>query len=272
MRHALVLTLVVLVGVPVFGQPAESDDKADATPDFLQTDPGSGFAESGSQFCAPASVSNSLMYLADHGYGKLRPQAKTAKEAQAQIIRTLGSSEYMNTNPSIGTSPSEVTLGVRKYLQEHGCAIERLEYQGWRPGPDGNEAEHHHPDLRALKQVLANPRGAVWLNVGWYTHDAESDEYARDGGHWVTAVGYRGDTLLVHDPSPRAGAEAWTQDVTVGTIASGELTGDNKGLPQPAAGYLRLGGEMSLPERADTCILDGVVLLVLGGGHGGDEE
>jgi hypothetical protein len=229
-------------------------------PDFLQTDREAGFANSGSQFCAPTAVSNSLMWLAANGYEDLRP-AGSAKKAQIAMIRKLSGAGFMKTSPSTGTGVAEVLRGVEAYVGEAGYGLGELAYEGWRPASDEFVASEH-PSLDDIKVSVADDQSAVWLNVGWYKYDDESDEYLRKGGHWVTVVGYDGDHLLIHDPSPSAGSGIRTQRISLDELASGTLTGDYQNLPRSAEGYFEVGGEMAI-ARGWTCILDGAVFLTL---------
>lgn len=140
---------------------------------------------------------------------------------------------------------------------------------------EAHAAAIHGPGERAragdwIKRGLSG-RGAVWLHVGWYDHDASDDEYRRLYGHWVTLVGHgvREDgtpdasVLILHDPSPRAGVEPSNEFVLVEPIASGRLRGRNRGLPRAAKGYLKMTGGMHVRADADVGILDGVVVLEL---------
>jgi hypothetical protein len=75
-------------------------------------------------------------------------------------------------------------------------------------------------------------------------------------------VGYNGDDLLIHDPSPRAGAGFSTQRISLETIEEGRLTGRQANLPRSAKGYFIVGGEMKVSKNV-TCILDGAVVMTL---------
>lgn len=257
----LVLTLsLTLACVDLAAQPAVHRAKAAEVPDFLQTDREAGFAKAGSQFCAPTAVSNSLMWLAENGYEDLRP-AGGAKKAQIAMIKQLSGSDYMKTNPSIGTDVAQVLAGVEAYVTEAGYSISELTYEGWRPVP-AESSSGKYPNLDDIKATVADDQSAAWLNVGWYVYDEESEEYERVGGHWVTVVGYDHDDLLIHDPSPSAGSGFRTQRISLEELTEGRLTGNQRNLPRSAKGYYEVGGEMAVAS-GKTCILDGVVLLTL---------
>jgi hypothetical protein len=260
MRIVVFTASLFLLSSGLFAQPAVYRAKASAIPDFLQTDREAGFARSGSQFCAPTAISNSLMWLAGHGYQNLRPSG-SAKAAQIAMIRKLSGPRFMKTSPSIGTDASEVLAGVETYVDEAGYTISELQYEGWRPVPE-DVAASEYPDLDDIKAAIADDHSAVWLNVGWYSYDEESGDYVRNGGHWITVVGYDHDDLLIHDPSPAAGEGFRTQRVTLEELTEGRLTGQQRNLPRSAEGYYEVGGEMAVAS-GKTCILDGVVLLTL---------
>ena len=258
MRKLLLQVIAVSLVCSAAAAQTSHRAKASQIPDFLQTDRDAGFANAGSQFCAPTAVSNSLMWLADHGYEELR--SGSGKKAQIAMIRELSGRGYMNTSPTVGTDAAQLIAGVEAYVTAAGYTISELSYEGWRPVP-ADAAAGEYPVLDDIRTYAADDSSAVWLNVGWYTYDEESGNYARNGGHWVTVVGYEGDDLLIHDPSPSAGTTFRTQRITLEEITEGELTGNQRNLPHSAAGYYEVGGEMA--KGSKTCILDGVVFLTL---------
>jgi hypothetical protein len=261
MRPVLVSAIALFFSLSDgLAQPVSHRARASEVPDFLQTDREAGFAKSGSQFCAPTAVSNSLMWLAANGYEDLRPPG-SAKKAQIAMIHKLSGPRYMKTSPSIGTDVSRVLSGVEAYVEEAGYAIGELTYEGWRPASD-EHAAGEYPSLDDIRASAADDQSAVWLNVGWYKYDEESEEYARKGGHWVTVVGYDGDDLLIHDPSPSAGSGFRTHRISLEELAAGTMTGNEQNLPRSAEGYYEVGGEMAVAEGW-TCILDGAVFLTL---------
>ncbi|HYC93907.1 MAG TPA: hypothetical protein VEO54_32200 [Thermoanaerobaculia bacterium] len=254
----VVRVCLVLAALPLSAQSSHRA-KEWKTPDFLQTDREAGLSNAGSQYCAPTAVSNSLMWLAANGYEDLRPEG-TAKRAQISMIRKLASLKYMKTSPSIGTDPAQLLQGIEAYVTDAGYAIAELSHEGWRPVPEDYDAGEF-PVLDDIRGAIADDQSAVWLNVGWYDYDDESGDYARTGGHWVTVVGYDGDDLLIHDPSPAAGSGFRTHRITLEELAEGQLTGRQANLPRSAEGYYEVGGEMATGGK--TCILDGVVFLRL---------
>ena len=262
MRILLVVLSLILFSVPAYAKRNTYRAKVARTPDFLQTDRDAGFANSGSQYCAPTAVSNSLMALAAGGYDELRPAGIVgSKRAQIAMIRSLSAS--MKTSAAIGTDASQLLRGVEAYVTEAGYSIAELSYEGWRPVPSDYEAGEV-PDLDDIRTAIADDQSAVWLNVGWYTWNEDTEAYVRNGGHWVTVVGYDGDDLLIHDPSPAAGSGSGvrTQKISIEELTEGTLAGKQTNLPRSAEGYYELGGEMAV-AAGKTCILDGAVFLRL---------
>ena len=198
------------------------------------------------------------MWLAANGYDELRP---SGGDKRAQIAMIRGLSKAMSTSAAVGTDAAQLLRGVESYVTEIGYGIEELSYEGWRPVPSDYEAGEL-PVLDDIRTYIADERSAVWLNVGWYKWDEDSGDYARKGGHWVTVVGYDGEDLLIHDPSPSAGSGFRTQRVSLEEIAEGQLTGNQKNLPRDATGYYEVGGEMAV-AAGYTCIVDGAVFLRL---------
>ncbi|KPK57907.1 MAG: hypothetical protein AMK73_09680, partial [Planctomycetes bacterium SM23_32] len=197
-------------------------------PDMLQTDPHARLPDGGKAYCGPVAVSNSLVWLDAVGFPDMVPDVRSPSAAQADLARLLGSAGYMNTDPTAGTGPAGVLLGVQRYVRERLYQYERLEYQGWRPHPAEFRTGVAVPELSFMQEGILGA-GAVWVNIGWYTYDRRRDEYRRVGGHWVTMVGYGEDEegrphphiIIVHDPAPRAGVHPAHEYVLLRQIQSG---------------------------------------------------
>jgi len=248
--------------------PAVFTGHIDQIPDLLQTEPRADFEGSGKAFCAPVSVSNSLVWMHRMGLASFLDSTQPEKQAQIALVKRLAGSKYMNTDSKTGTGPEGVLRGLQRYLEEKEVSNARLLYQGWRPVSRQFSRHNKRPNLASLRRILYR-NGGVWLNLGWYTYDEIRDEYQRTGGHWVTLVGYGEDEqgkpnpkiLILHDPSPRAGSDPSSQHVVLRLLRSGTLTGDKTGLPRKAAGFYKLEEGMNLREGADVAILDGAVAL-----------
>ncbi len=229
----------------------------EAIPDYLQIDTAfGGLPGKGRQYCAPVSVSNSLLWFAENGWPQLSELNGDRRRNQFVLARELGSTRFMNTRVESGTGPAQVCEGVEKFLWDRGVPRAGLRYQGWRPVHrrfrDGDQ-----PNPEELVKGLA-PNRAVWLNIGWYTYNEKRDEYHRDNGHWITLAGHERDSsgaivLIVHDP----GSHMKTERIRLEPIRSGRLTGDIMGLPRKAEGFFRTG------LYSSRGIIDGAVILEL---------
>ncbi|QDT49875.1 hypothetical protein Pan258_39300 [Symmachiella dynata] len=233
-----------------------ADRRIQMTPDLAQSQadlPRKGYA-----YCAPVSASNGLALLATQGYPQLMP------DGQLQLVKTLGSPDFMKTDDQDGTSANDLLSGLAHYIKTCGYEVESLEYQGWRPINDRFTRIPGHADAPKVVNGLQE-NCMVLLNVGWYKK--QGTEYQRVGGHWVTLVGSRrgkNGYLVIHDPSGRS-PEGIHERVTASRIRRGTLTGSKKGLPSRAVGAWELGGELKIKKKsgANTSVLDGAILLRL---------
>lgn len=272
--QVLPLTLLAAFSL-TFSLQAASTDKINATPDFSQTDPDGEFEGDGSNYCAPVAISNSLMYLARHGFPNLAATDMSVKAAQIDLVQSLATTDYVDTNAKIGTTPAKILIGLTAYLADCGYESATLEYQGWREVPDRFDQGETHPDLDWIRHGIDQPGGGVWLNVGWYKYDSDSDEYLRCGGHWVTLVGYGVDAdgdedngaFVIHNPLAKNSGSTSHDIIYLKAIESGTLTATGqyriKGLPQPANGYYEITGALGTPSGY-TAILDDAITLDMG--------
>lgn len=219
-------------------------------PDFLQTNVKGKSSGNGQQYCAPVAVSNSLMWL------------NNKTDGQLSLIKKLASQKYMNTSKKNGTGTTGLLKTVSKISKELFGGYHLLEYQGWRKHPKKYSKGVKIPQYDWLTKGV-NQASAAWLNIGWYKYHKEKNEYFRIGGHWVTLVGYNKNSIIIHDPSPRAGKLFKNEHIKIFPIKSGALVGKKYGLPTSAKGYYILGGGMHIKSKADLAILDGVVRLQL---------
>lgn len=251
-------------------QPAFYTEKINSIPDLTQTDKRANFPGGGRQYCCLVAIANSFMWLDSNGFENLVRNTGKAFEDEVALVKLLGSKAYMDTDLVSGTGTTKLMRGVKKYVEERGYQIQKLEYQGWRKHPGEMRTEYPIPRLNWIKQgIIGN--GSVWLNVGWYQYNVSRNEYKRIAGHWVTLVGYGKDEngklnpniLILHDPSPRAGEAFNNEYAIVSRIRSGRLLGEWVGLPRSAAGYYKLGGGMHIKKGANFAILDGAVVLMI---------
>lgn len=246
--------------------------KVDSTPDLAQCDPEAGFWQDGELFCGPAAVSNSLMWLANHGFDQLSPKMKTDKESQIAMVKILAAHDLMRTE-ECGTLAIGIMRGVDRYVARADYRCKRLEYRGWRPLFGSYKSSGEFPDLKWMKEIVCDPGGALWLNVGFYEYDKELSNYNRMGGHWVTVVGYGVDAkgrkdpsiLIIHDPSPRSGDTLSHQYCHTVKIEDGSsLNGTDAGLPRSANGQYMIQDGLRAWRGTDRTIIDSAVGLVIG--------
>ncbi len=250
--------------------PAVYTEKLD-TPDLQQTDPAGDLPGGGQMYCAPVCVSNSFGWLAAKGFGGLVSGGANDRAGQFETARVLGSRAFMNTSASNGTGPVEVIKGVVKYLEKSGYDYE-LKYQGWRSCPGKYRCGTLRPSLEWIKKGLVGD-SAVWLNLGWYRYNARKDEYKREGGHWVTLVGYgidaegneNEDVLIIHDPAA-AGGEGREDFVEVERLESGKVAGFLF-FTKSIKGLYRVKNAGIVRNAREAAILDGAVVLRMRGGE-----
>lgn len=250
---------------------AESTTKSDSTPDFCQTDAEGRFHNGGREFCGPVAISNSIMWLAQNGYARLIDGKEVGKSTQIELIRTLGSSDYMGTDRADGTGPQRLIEGVAKYVRGRGQRLARMEFRGWRDVDTKYKSTKSLPTTEWVHEAIANPRSGACANIGWYTRDNATDTFMRRGGHWMTVTGASASndeaTIDLHDPAARSGQGNVTHHAHLDRLTSGTLAGERADLPTKAAGLfvIRDGivpkqvakGEKTYP------IIDGIVVFVL---------
>lgn len=270
--HDLPLILLMLCAIPAG---AQTTDKSKHTPDFCQTDRAGRFYNGGRTFCGPVAASNAILCLAKSGYPQLIDSTASEREAQIELIRTLGSSEYMATEKGDGTGPQRLIRGLTKYVNERGGEIDAIEHRGWVPVSKKFNPTESRPTLEWLAEAVANPRGMACVNIGWYTHDEDANTYTRHGGHWMTVVGVDLDedltpensTLLLHDPAPRSGKDKVTHEARLEQLSDGKLVGNKRGLPNVADGLyvIRDGIVAKKVVKGETThpIIDGALVMVL---------
>jgi hypothetical protein len=209
-------------------------------PDYYQRDNDfGGFPQKGAVYCGPTAISNYLYWFAQNGYPRLLQTEKSPKSDQYHLISLLGSSRYINTGRN-GSSPDNITKGIKRFLSDRGYRSANLKFYGWREIAPQFKAESSIPDLKTAYKFTFQQK-AVWLNIGWYKYDPQNDEYTRTGGHWVTMTGYGHNgkktdpgTIIIHDPETKWRINDYIKPEL---IKSGKLVGDVKNLPVEASGY-----------------------------------
>jgi hypothetical protein len=308
-RAGIAAAVAAFVGIISFSKatnpdaiPIECTEKVLATPHFFQCDPRGQFPGNGRDYCGPTAVSDSLMYLASHGFPNLLPDRNAnAVDSQISLINVLAQ-DCMNTDPANGTNASEACLGISRYVEACGYECKQIEYRGWmRMGRRTTAYQTDElPTLDWIKQAVANPHGAAWVNVGWYVRGDNEGEWRREGGHWLAVVGYGVDAngqedpsvLLVDNPAiptdqlapadtqtprhrladgtPLPTNDEIAQDVmTTVQVSEGRLI-NKEGRAHDADGlYGVLGPGVSRPGRYDGAFIDGALVMVIGSAEAG---
>lgn len=222
----------------------ESESFYNEIPDLLQTLEPANFAGGGREFCAPVAVSNSLVWL----------EKNSDPHYQIELVKKLSSPSYMNTNLDNGTNVAGLTRGLHKYAMERWGTYKTLEYSGWTGVPAEFRSSLDKPTLGWMTQAL-HRKGALWINIGWYKRDGES--YRRNGGHWVTLVGFEQGRLIVHDPAPRSGKAFSNQFVSVRILNGGQLMRGKR--TTSARGHFVIEDGLAISSKGEFGIIDGAV-------------
>ncbi len=210
---------------------------------FWQKDPEAGFEGDGSNFCAPTSVANGLLYLAQ-ARGLTGLVDGTDHKSQIALIKALA--EHMDTDPDIGTNPSNLIDGLNEYLHAKGFQLANLEMAGWRRLKAEHEAFRvaEKPTLAWLRAAADDPDTILILNNGWYREG--DDGYTRKGGHFVIAVGAGpgASELQVHNPALEPEEQKSETSVVLAPLGA-EIVAEAKsnGVDQLALdGYFKMQG------------------------------
>jgi hypothetical protein len=217
--------------------------------------------------CGPVAASNTLTWFYKAGYKGLMPGIASLEDEQIGMVRTLGSSPFMNTDYTRGgTTSRDMVKGILKYISRSGYDRSAVYYAGWDMGVDGRNSPV--PDMEFLKRGFEKG-GAVLLNIGWYRPGPDTDTYRRESGHWVTMAGYgkdkKGiiaeDIIVVHDPAPWAGKGKTHHYVRFVPLQEGYLTGPYKGLPVDARGFLVAEEGLCKPSEKVVAIVEGAIAI-----------
>jgi hypothetical protein len=226
-------------------------------PDYCQLDP--RLPKRGEQYCGPTAVSNALVWLAMNGHPNLVPFKKDIEEGQFNVIKALGSDDYMKTAQYAGTDPIDVLTGLDKYISDRGFRP-IIEWQGYREG--GRYAKGEVPQLSWMADKFVDGNFNVVLEIGWYSYCEDCKSYKRNGGHYVTLVGLdlrsKEPTMIVHNPSFGGGKNPLPQICKLNLITDGNFAPWGPYRLRPAAGYWVMNG-ITKPADADIAILEGAV-------------
>ncbi len=166
-------------------------------PDFFQTH--KKLPNKGAMYCAPTVVSNILVYLDTNGFPNMLKAETPNEEDQLELIKLLGSKEYMAT-ASHGTNPPAVMSGLEKYVKEKDYKI-NIKYKGFEGGK--YLADKEIPSPKWLKEEWDKGSHAV-MRFGYYYPDKKKKGLlVRWGGHYVTIVECKNDSeTYIHNPLP----------------------------------------------------------------------
>jgi len=210
------------------------------------------------------------MYFAQNGYPNflqnpqiMRQRPKNPMEAQAAMIKLLMSPQMMKINPRTGTSSKGMIAGIRKYVEACGYSGQ-IGYQGRAHFTDRSSFIGPNPNLDMIRACLAHPRGAVWLQAGFYNYDSQSRTFVRKKGHWVTLAGYDQQNLYIHNSSPRGETRPENDAVTpVPLPVVGAMGGDYNGPVKNSKGLYGLKSDTLKKDGTDGTILDGAMMMLL---------
>jgi hypothetical protein len=145
--------------------------------------------------CVPTSISNGLHWLAKR-YGFEDRMPDTQEETMNELKPDLDWRREYGANMRDDVLPAKVAFTARHDLPIYSHRI--------------SDRKH---DLDIVRKIAAELKKgqAVEIAVGYYTWNADTEEWKRGGGHMVSGVGAfgsNGQTYLgLHDPlSPESGA------------------------------------------------------------------
>jgi hypothetical protein len=257
-KQTLVAAMVLGSCAAVLAQ--ASTDKVKSTPAFCQRDPEANFKNEGRDFCAPTSLSDSLIYLND-ARGNKKLVKNTDHRGQVKLIKKLA--KDMGTDPRAGTGPDQILTGLQTYISDRGYSLGKLEIKTWRPLIAKNNKFLTGPqiDLGWLRTNANDPDMGVILNVGWYRKGPKG--VTRDGGHWVAVVGAAtsGSEFYLRNPlmqpaEQQAHPAAQIQPVPAATDVYRAANGSKIG----PAGLFQVTGPGLVHGNNLLAIVDGVII------------
>jgi hypothetical protein len=226
-------------------------------PDFCQID--QRLPKRGEQYCGPTAVANALVWLAMNGQPDLVPLNEDPEQTRFDVIRTLGSEDYMKTAQFAGTDPIDVLVGLDKYIRNRGLEP-IIEWQGYREG--GKYACGEIPQLAWMTDKFVNDNFNIVLEIGWYNYCEHCQTYKRNGGHYVTLAGidlrHNQPTMIIHNPSFGGGKTPLPQACKLRQITTGEFLPWSHYHRRSAAGFWILDG-ITLPSNAKIAIIEGAI-------------
>ncbi|PCH50272.1 MAG: hypothetical protein COC17_05890 [Hyphomicrobiales bacterium] len=253
-RSTIKLSVLSLLAVSLLALSncSESDRNLkfiDSIPDLTQTKILGRASGDGQMYCAPVAVSNTIAWL----IGNTKTQQKLAIQ--------LASKNYMATSIKSGTGTVGVTRGIANFFPANN--IKSLQYQGWRKHDAKYWGGSKIPTKAFVRSHVGANKGA-WINLGWYKK--QNGNLKRIGGHWVTLTGYNfggSSKLFINDPSPRAGNEPMSHELSIQLLSKFRLIGKKHGLPRHGEGHWQVVNGLIANPKADVTLIDGIVGLEL---------
>lgn len=258
---------MLLLSALASGLPGRASGASFPLPDLTQT-AYPGELPRGKILCGPVAASNSLMWLAANGYPALAELELGREKAQLRMIRELASDGGMRTWKVGYTSAFRFLRGVDRYLVSRGVRRKRLKAQGWKFFQREFSTGVDRPEPDWIRRGVREGSTA-WLLIVWYRRGKEPDLFESFAGHYVTVAGYgvdrqgrpAPDTLIIHDPSDRAGTAASKQFVKLRRLKKGRLRDWKR--PVDAEGYYSVEGEMKIKEGAELGVIQAAFVLEL---------
>lgn len=165
----------------LLGQPAKASaqftNKLTTTPILIQDDFGFGgrkLPNDGLAYCGPTSMAMSMQWLGINGWTQLSPARPTVADG-LNLDRVLAG--FMETSAFGGTTGDGYTGGIQAYLSAKGIA------------PGSYTLTYYDAPTVSLLNSLNRQQTVLNLVTGWYSYDADTGEYNRTGGHFLTLRG-----------------------------------------------------------------------------------
>jgi hypothetical protein len=135
-------------------------------------------------YCGPTAVANCLWWYGAVPTGWTPPQ----------LIDTLA--RYFHTSPAWGTYVDTMQIGLEQYIQDYGFAFQ--------------ESTFEMPNFFEMEDSLKKCQDIILL-VGFWFFDEGSQQWYREGGHFVTMAGVCSESLkiAISDPDADRAESGW---------------------------------------------------------------
>ena len=135
-------------------------------------------------YCGPAAVANCLWWFDAVPVGWTPPQ----------LIDTLA--RYFRTNPVWGTFVDTMQMGLEQYFSDYGFALQ--------------ESTFEMPDFFEMEDSLKRCQDIILL-LGFWWYNEQTEQWFREGGHFVTMAGVCSESLkiAISDPDRDAAEGGW---------------------------------------------------------------